>query len=119
MNSDTTQDPARCVQPIVRQRGDRWLISFDLEADEWHGCKKTLEEAINYAEEYRVDYYIPADAPVYIALGLPMRKAECEEWGQEWPWYQVDRATALRIHLPNDKAQATPTRHAANTQNHG
>jgi len=104
--NDTTRSPTGVSSSaIVRHRGDRWLISFDLEADEWHGCKKTLEEAINYAEEYRIDYYIPADAPVYVALGIPMPKAECENWGQEWPWYQVDRATALRIHLPNKKAQ--------------
>ena len=88
---------------LVRRKRDRWLFAFDLQAEEWNGCHKTLEEAINHALEYREDYYIAHSAPVYMALGTPTPKRECDDMGVEWPWYQVDTSRALRIYLPNEK----------------
>jgi len=86
---------------IVRHKRDRWLFAFDLQAEEWNGCHKTLEEAVNHALEYRDDYYIDHAAPCYFALGLPLPKKECDDMGVDWPWYQVDTSNTIRIHLPN------------------
>ena len=96
----TTTPPVK-QKRMVRHKRDRWLFAFDLQAEEWNGCHKTLEDAVNHALEYRDDYYMEHSAPVYLALGTPTPKKECDDMGVEWPWYQVDTSRALRIYLTN------------------
>jgi hypothetical protein len=103
---ENTAAPSVDVPRIVRHRGDRWFFSYDLHAEEWSGCHKTLEEAVNHALEYRDDYYIPHASPCYFALGIPAPKKECDDMGVEWPWYHVDTSIALRIHLSNELLEA-------------
>jgi len=102
-----TTDPQNEAAPpvdvprLVRHRGGKWLWAWSLEAEEWNGCCATLEEAIEDAIKSREWDGVEPDAPCYFAHGYKLTKAECDEWGLDWPWYQVERETAMRIFMPN------------------
>lgn len=84
---------------VIHLRG-RWLYSFSLEADQWLGVHKSLEYAMK--EAFRDGWFekLPTGTPIYFCHGKYTRKQECEDWGVEWPWYQVDPSTAITILLP-------------------
>lgn len=85
------------MNALTRTRGDRWLYAFCLDAEEWHGCTDTLEgcviEALCDASSFGLE-------TLFVALGRKMTKAECEEHGETWPWYEVNPREALRIVFP-------------------
>lgn len=90
---------------LVRHRGGKWLWTWSLDADEWNGCCDTLEEAIEDAMKSLEWEVVAPGSPCYFAHGRKLPKAECDEWGLDWPWYQVDREAALKIFMPNDRTE--------------
>lgn len=101
-DSDNRVDSGVDARRLVKHRGGKWLWAWSLEADQWNGCWATLEEAIADAMKSRQWDGVEADAPCYFSHGYKIPKAECDEWGLDWPWYQVECKTALRIFMPNN-----------------
>lgn len=100
------------IQPVdqrrlVRLARGRWFYAFSLDAEFWGGCCKNLEDAIEMAFREAADEEREAGTPIYFAHGSPMRKAECENLGLEWPWYQGDTDDAITILLPTSKLMDT------------
>jgi hypothetical protein len=87
---------------LTHHRGGKWLWSWTLDAEDWNGCFDTLEDAITDAMEWRDMDIVDDDAPAYFAHGRKISKAECEERGLDWPWYQVDRDAALKIFMTSN-----------------
>ena len=114
------------IQPVdqrllVRLPRGRWLYAFSLDAEAWGGCCKNLEDAIEMAFREAADEEREAGTKIYFAHGCPMPKAECENLGLEWPWYQVDPKDAITILLPttccaslgnNSVCRANPAKNA-------
>lgn len=94
---------------LVRPRGGKWFWAWSLEAEKWNGCCATLEEAIEDAMRSREWDGVEPDAPCYFAHGYKLPKAECDEWGLDWPWYRVEHDTALRIFMPNTERTGSTT----------
>lgn len=90
---------------LVKHPRGKWLWATCLDADEWHGAHATLEDAINDGYEH-LALMGETTMPIYVAHGRRVSKAECEEWGVEWPWYQVDPETAIRVRLPSAEARS-------------
>jgi len=102
MKTSETVDGAVLAPSTVRYYRGRWLYTMDLEADEWNGCCKKLEDAMDMAfKDAWLDEY-PAGTPIYFAHGRPAYKQECDDMGVDWPWYQVDPHKAITILLPNN-----------------
>ena len=100
-------DQAVAHPRLVRLARGRWLYAFSLDAESWSGCCKNLEDAIEMAfREAGIDER-EAGTAIYFAHGYPMPKAECDNMGLEWPWYQVDPDDAITILLPNGGCEAT------------
>ena len=93
---------------LVRPRLGKWLWSPSLDADEWMGCKDSIEETINDALDYMRD--MGEITSFYVAPALRIPKNECDELGLDWPWYQVVTENVILITLPN-KAIYNKTRH--------
>ncbi len=93
---------AALLQPrLVRLARGRWLYSFSLDAETWIGCCKKLEDAVEMAFREASEEGLEAGSKIYFAHGYPMPKAECDNLGLDWPWYQVDPDDAITILLPN------------------
>ena len=106
MKTPQTKTLAAVDQPrLVRHSGGRWLYAFDPGNEDWSGCCKTLEEAIDEAARHaELDFY-PPGTTAYFAHGRKATKAECEEYGVDSPWYQIDSRDAIAITLPNVQGQ--------------
>jgi len=104
----------RNMARLVRHARGRWLYAFSLDAEEWNGCCKNIEDAIIQAFRDAHDDELKAGTPIFFAHGYRLPKSECDEWGMEWPWYQVDPKDALTILLPNATVEATPSRNSEN-----
>lgn len=85
---------------LIKHPRGKWLYASSPESEEWSGGFKTLEEAIDDAiETVRINGF-DEETTLWFAHGKPLTKSECEEVGQEWPYYAIDPNTSLRISLP-------------------
>lgn len=100
---ETQAAPPVALYRLVRLARGRWLYSFSLEAETWSGCCKNLEDAVEMAFREASDEEREAGTAIFFAHGYPLPKAECDNLGLGWPWYQVDPAAAITILLPNGK----------------
>jgi hypothetical protein len=103
MNTNQTEAGNVLAQSPVRHFRGRWLWTFSLEADEWYGCCKRLDDVVEDAFRQARCEGIDPGTPIYFAHGRPAYKHECDEMGVEWPWYQVEPSEAFAVLLPNDE----------------
>lgn len=97
--------PASWQKRLVRHPRGKWLYTTTLDAEEWMGCTATLEQCLDDAAAYLADEGLPADTPIFVAHGWPLPKRECDEWGMDWPWYQVEREQAMKVCMPNGRSE--------------
>jgi hypothetical protein len=71
----------------------KWFSAACRESEEWDGPWNTIEDAaLAMASE-------DSRAPIYVAHGYKMTKAEREDWGAEHDW-QVNAEQAIQINIP-------------------
>lgn len=91
---------------IPRYPRGKWLWSFSLEAETWNGGFPTMEGALQDAIRQFEDLFVTNSKDpleVFVCHGRPLPKAECDEWGLDWPWYNVEPKEALRVLIPRQQ----------------
>lgn len=88
------------MSKLTKYKRGRWMYSIGtLEAEEWFGCTKTIDELLTEAEEDIRHQKLPQDTPIFICQGIPLPKSECDAHGVDWPYYERDGKTAFKVVL--------------------
>lgn len=89
------------MNEIKTHKGGKWFWTWNPTDELWNGGFKSIIDAINDAIKEMNELECETRS-IYVAHGRKLPKAECEEWGINYPFYAVTQETALQVILPTN-----------------